>query len=258
MFRCALIKTRQVDRDFGYVTSRIKSRGSCSVLISIAYECARAVANYLGTAPRDEAAEGSNPSLTVSLCVLFRTSKSKNSSKNTIVDDVDADTLVDTQAIGRIARGGHGLPNPKISPARTRQNRPVADNYPVITGDTLTEDQQTKLSILCYPIFILLAVQHLSARARRQFSRSADRRGADARPGTVLRRRSSASMTRREHAVQFPVAAKQAPSRRPRCCNGEILKDATAVGNIFFKRRERDRPAAFVQGQLFPPKSSVD
>src|SRR5438552_5906263 len=45
---------------------------------------------------------------------------------------------------------------------------------------------------------------------------------------------------------------------RPRCCNGEILKDATAVDDIFFQRRERDRPPAFVQGQVFPPKSSVD
>src|SRR5437763_4963481 len=45
---------------------------------------------------------------------------------------------------------------------------------------------------------------------------------------------------------------------RPRCRNGEILKDATAVDDIFFQRRERDRPPAFVQGQVFPPKSSVD
>jgi hypothetical protein len=45
---------------------------------------------------------------------------------------------------------------------------------------------------------------------------------------------------------------------RPRCCNGEVLKDATAVNDIFFKRRERDRSTAFVQGQVFPPKSSVD
>src|SRR5439155_21646950 len=45
---------------------------------------------------------------------------------------------------------------------------------------------------------------------------------------------------------------------RPRCCNGEILKDAAAVDDIFFQRRERDRPPAFVQGQVFPPKSSVD
>src|SRR5213083_2903912 len=45
---------------------------------------------------------------------------------------------------------------------------------------------------------------------------------------------------------------------RPRCCNGEILKDATAVDDIFFQRRERDRSTAFVQGQVFPPKSSVD
>ena len=45
---------------------------------------------------------------------------------------------------------------------------------------------------------------------------------------------------------------------RPRCRDGEILKDAAAVADIFFQRRERDRPTAFVQGQVFPPKSSVD
>src|SRR6266513_2511171 len=45
---------------------------------------------------------------------------------------------------------------------------------------------------------------------------------------------------------------------RPRCCNGEILKDATAVDDIFFQRREPDRSTAFVQRQVFPPKSSVD
>src|SRR6184192_1900965 len=45
---------------------------------------------------------------------------------------------------------------------------------------------------------------------------------------------------------------------RPCCGNGEILKDAAAVADIFFHRRERDRSTAFVQGQVFPPKSSVD
>src|SRR5947199_10722601 len=45
---------------------------------------------------------------------------------------------------------------------------------------------------------------------------------------------------------------------RPRCRNGEILKDEAAVDDIFFHRRERDRPTAFVQRQIFPPKSSVD
>src|SRR5437764_3948465 len=45
---------------------------------------------------------------------------------------------------------------------------------------------------------------------------------------------------------------------RPGCRDGEILKDAAAVVDIFFQRRERDRSTAFVQGQLFPPKSSVD
>src|SRR5437764_2820462 len=55
----------------------------------------------------------------------------------------------------------------------------------------------------------------LSARGRRRFSRSADRRGAGPRPGAVLRRRSSASARRREHAIQLPVAARQAPSRPP-------------------------------------------
>jgi hypothetical protein len=45
---------------------------------------------------------------------------------------------------------------------------------------------------------------------------------------------------------------------RPRRCNGEILKDAAAVDDVFFHRRERDRSTAFVQRQVFPPKSSVD
>ena len=36
------------------------------------------------------------------------------------------------------------------------------------------------------------------------------------------------------------------------------MKDATAVDDVFFQRRERDRPTAFVQGQLFASKSSVD
>jgi hypothetical protein len=36
------------------------------------------------------------------------------------------------------------------------------------------------------------------------------------------------------------------------------LKDAAAVVDIFFKRRERDRSTAFVQRQVFAPKSSVD
>src|SRR5262249_9862259 len=45
---------------------------------------------------------------------------------------------------------------------------------------------------------------------------------------------------------------------RPRCRDGEILKDAAAVVDILFHRRERDRAPAFVQRQLFPPKSSVD
>src|SRR6266550_3853752 len=45
---------------------------------------------------------------------------------------------------------------------------------------------------------------------------------------------------------------------RPRCRNGEILKDAAAVADIFFYRRECDRSTAFVQRQVFPPKSSVD
>src|SRR4051812_49113508 len=44
---------------------------------------------------------------------------------------------------------------------------------------------------------------------------------------------------------------------RPRCRDGEVLKDETAVADIFFHRRERDRSTAFVQGQVFPPKSSV-
>src|SRR5262245_54111565 len=45
---------------------------------------------------------------------------------------------------------------------------------------------------------------------------------------------------------------------RPRCCNGEILKDETAVLDIFFHRHERDRSAALFQGQVFVPQSSVD
>src|SRR5438445_10255966 len=57
--------------------------------------------------------------------------------------------------------------------------------------------------------------RRLSARATLRFSRSADRRGADPRGGAVSRRRSSASTLRREHAVQLPVAVRQAPSRPP-------------------------------------------
>jgi len=53
----------------------------------------------------------------------------------------------------------------------------------------------------------------LSARARRRFSRSADRCGAGPRRAAVLGRRSSARLTRREHAVQFPVAAMLTPFR---------------------------------------------
>src|SRR5438067_9465326 len=45
---------------------------------------------------------------------------------------------------------------------------------------------------------------------------------------------------------------------RPRCRDREILKDETAVEYIFFQRRKRDRSTAFFQGQVFPPKSSVD
>src|SRR5438552_3401262 len=52
-------------------------------------------------------------------------------------------------------------------------------------------------------------------RARRRFFRTAARRGADPRPGTVLRYRSSACAMRWGHAVQLPVAARQAPSRPP-------------------------------------------
>src|SRR5438034_11793116 len=55
----------------------------------------------------------------------------------------------------------------------------------------------------------------VSARARRRFSRSADRRGAGPRRAAVLGRRSSALAPRREHAVQFPIAAKLTPSRLP-------------------------------------------
>jgi hypothetical protein len=38
----------------------------------------------------------------------------------------------------------------------------------------------------------------------------------------------------------------------------KYLDHAAAVEDIFFQRRERDRSTAFVQRQLFPPKSSVD
>jgi len=79
------------------------------------------------------------------------------------------------------------------------------------------------------------------------------------RPGTVLRRRKLSISDAKGAAVQLPVAARQAPSSPAHARNGEILKDATAVDDIFFQRRERDRPArAFVQGQVLPPKSSVD
>jgi hypothetical protein len=36
------------------------------------------------------------------------------------------------------------------------------------------------------------------------------------------------------------------------------LKDETAIDAVFFQRRERDRPTAFVQRQVFAPQSSVD
>jgi len=45
---------------------------------------------------------------------------------------------------------------------------------------------------------------------------------------------------------------------RPRCRDREILKDAAPVEDVFFHRGKRDRTAAFVQGQVFPPKRSVD
>src|SRR4029077_7954539 len=38
---------------------------------------------------------------------------------------------------------------------------------------------------------------------------------------------------------------------------GEILKHETAVGGVFVHRRERDRPAAFFQGQLFAAQARV-
>src|SRR5439155_13202533 len=47
-------------------------------------------------------------------------------------------------------------------------------------------------------------------------------------------------------------------SARPRRGNGEILKDETAVVDVFFNRRERDRPAAFFQSLLFASQASVD
>ena len=53
----------------------------------------------------------------------------------------------------------------------------------------------------------------VSARGRRRFSRSADRRGAGPRRGAVLRRHSSVCTMRWEHAVQLPVAARQALCR---------------------------------------------
>src|SRR5438874_12604378 len=57
--------------------------------------------------------------------------------------------------------------------------------------------------------------RRLSARATERFSRSADRRGVGPRKAAALVRRSSARPTRWEHAVQFPVAARQAPCRPP-------------------------------------------
>ena len=53
------------------------------------------------------------------------------------------------------------------------------------------------------------------ARARRQFFRTADRRGAGPSRAAALVHRSSAAATRREHAVQFPVAARPALCRPP-------------------------------------------
>src|SRR5439155_2277365 len=53
----------------------------------------------------------------------------------------------------------------------------------------------------------------VSARGRRRFVRSADRRGAGPRRAAVLGRRSSTLATRREHAVPFPVAATLTPFR---------------------------------------------
>src|SRR5439155_15672419 len=55
----------------------------------------------------------------------------------------------------------------------------------------------------------------LLGQATSRFFRSADRRGAGPRPGTVSRRHSSASTTRREHVAQLPVVARQAPCRPP-------------------------------------------
>jgi hypothetical protein len=54
-----------------------------------------------------------------------------------------------------------------------------------------------------------------SAQATLRFFRSADLHGAGPRRGAVSRRRGSASVMRREHAAQFPVAARQAPCRPP-------------------------------------------
>src|SRR5262249_25104423 len=59
--------------------------------------------------------------------------------------------------------------------------------------------------------FVRKFVATVSARATERFSQSADRRGAGPRRAAVLVRRSSAEATRPEQAVQFPVAAKQAP-----------------------------------------------
>jgi len=45
---------------------------------------------------------------------------------------------------------------------------------------------------------------------------------------------------------------------RHRAVIAKILKDEAAVGDIFSRRRERDRSTDFLQGQVFPPEAADD
>jgi hypothetical protein len=98
--------------------------------------------------------------------------------------------------------------NPRLrrSPTPTGFAEIVSDDFPVFHL-TSSVAPFRRTAWLSFTVFLALT--------RRRFFRSADRRGAGPRRGTVLRHHSSASPMRREHAVQFPVAVRQAPSRWP-------------------------------------------
>src|SRR5215471_10242556 len=70
----------------------------------------------------------------------------------------------------------------------------------------LSEEFLPMAAFTCSPLWAL---------TMRRFAQSADRCGAGPRKDAVLGRRSSTRSTRREHAVQFPVAAMLTPFRLP-------------------------------------------